>query len=509
VVTLDAASRVLLFQAGGEALEADFSVISTTTAVQQSAQWTQVDNMTWEDGAPVTSADALLAFAVASSPQAAVRPDFVRFAAAYEALDDQTVRWTGLPGYASPTYYLHHAGFFPQHLYAELTPEQILTDPRSNRDPLAYGPFKLDEWAAGDHITFSRNPTYWRALEGLPHLDELVVRFMPNANQILAQIASGRCDLAPQDSVSADQYPLIRQLEAEGLVVSQIVADTVFDQLAFNALPAEGYPGFAGQMLAAGGGPVFSDPRVRKGLAHCLDREALVAQGLGGAGLVPQTYAPPGHPLYAGDENVAIYAFDPAQGLALLAEAGWTDTNNDGMLDNGAGQNLSFVYSARSSTRRQAVMPLVQGQLLSNCHVEVSVELHGPEYTNPGPEGVVLGRRFDASQLTFRSGSEPPCSLYTATSIPNDENGWEVFNIAGFSHPDFDAACLAAYEATDPAEKAARHAEAQRIWAENLPAIILYTPARVLLTRPGVLNASGDPTATSDLWNVENFDLAP
>jgi ABC-type transport system substrate-binding protein len=169
---------------------------------------------------------------------------------------------------------------------------------------------------------------------------------------------------------------------------------------------------------------------------------------------------------------------------------------------------LSFVYSARSSTRRQAVMPLVQEQWRRNCQVEVAVELHGVEYTNPGPDGIVLGRRFDASQLTFRSGSEPPCSLYTSTSIPNDQNGWEVFNVAGFSNPAFDEACLAAYEASDPAEKAARHAEAQRLWAESLPAIILYSPGRVLLARPEVLNVIADPTANSDLWNVENFDLA-
>src|SRR5690606_2204134 len=164
------------------------------TTVRQWARWTQVPGLTWEDGTPVTSADAVFAFEVAASPDTPNRPDWVPATAAYTAVDEHTIRWEGVPGYASPTYYLNHAGFLPEHEHGHLTPLQMLTDAQVNRDPLAYGPYTLEAWVPNDHILLRRNPTYWRAAEGLPKLDEVELRFVPDTNQLIAQVASGRCD---------------------------------------------------------------------------------------------------------------------------------------------------------------------------------------------------------------------------------------------------------------------------------------------------------------------------
>jgi peptide/nickel transport system substrate-binding protein len=508
VVTLAPDSRVALFQPGGQVLQADFAAAPTAPTIVQWAEWTQVDGLSWEDGQPVSSADALLAYAVASSAFVPLRPEWVPFTAVYEAAGDRTIRWTGLPGYATPTPFLNHAGFLPAHVLSDLAPDQVLTDPRVVRAPLAYGPFKLDEWAPGDRMVFSRNPAYWRADEGLPRLDQVIIRFVPNSDQIVAQLAAGRCDLAPQESAFAEHLPLLRQMQAEGLLAVYLAPEPVFEQLSFNLLPAPDYPGFAGAVRATGGGPVLADARVRQAVAHCLDRQALVEQGLRGAGLVPLTYAPQSHPFAASVDQVTTYAFDPALGRALLEEAGWAATAPDGVRANAAGQRLSLQYSSRITARRQAYMPLVQRQLRDNCGIEVTIDLYGAEYTDPGPAGLALGRRFDLSQLTFNAGREPVCSLYISAAIPNAANGWDQLNLTGYSNPDFDAACQAAFRAADADEKAAWHTAAQRLWSADLPAIILFSPARLLLVRPIVLNVVADPTAGSDLWNVELIDLA-
>jgi peptide/nickel transport system substrate-binding protein len=459
----------------------------------------------WEDGIPVTSADALFAFQVARDPATGSGLAWLRFTAGYVAKDDQTVQWTGVPGYVSGTYFLNHAGFLPQHAYGHLTPAEMLTDPQVNRHPLSYGPFKFEEWAPGDHITLVKNPTYWRAGEGLPRLDELVIRFIPDSNRVIAELAGGKCDLASPDAVYADQLPLLRQLEAEGLLSTQLVAEQEIEQLFFNTRPAAGYTGFAGRIKNKDGGPILADPRIRYAIAYCLDRQAIVDHALNGAGVVQPTYAPLDSPFFAADQ-VTDYAFNPDRGLSLFKQAGWQDTDGDAILDNGRGQAFQLVYSTRLRTRREAVLRNVQVQLRDNCGVDTSIEVYGSEYTAPGAKAMALGRRFDLSELAFTTGQEPPCSLYVSPAVPSDSNGYTGFNIAGYQNKDFDAACQAALQADDPAQKAAQHGLAEQLWSADLPALTLFAPARVAVMRPGVQNVQLDSSA-SDWWNLENFDV--
>jgi ABC-type transport system substrate-binding protein len=120
---------------------------------------------------------------------------------------------------------------------------------------------------------------------------------------------------------------------------------------------------------------------------------------------------------------------------------------------------------------------------------------------------MALGRRFDIGELAFTTGLEPPCSLYVTPAVPGDANGFSGFNIAGYQNADFDAACQAALQAEDPAEKAAQHGLAEQLWSTDLPAITLFAPARVAVLRTGVQNVLLDSSA-SDWWNLENFDVA-
>jgi peptide/nickel transport system substrate-binding protein len=507
LVTLTETSRVTLHQADGSTADFNFSRVSVAATVQQWSRWTQAPGLAWEDGSPVTSDDALFAFEVARDPATASGLAWLRYTASYAAFDDHSVQWTGLPGYISSNFFLNHAGFLPRHAYGHLTPAEMLTDAQVNRHPLSYGPFKIEEWVAGDHITLTKNPTYWLAGEDLPRLDELVIRFIPDSNRVIAELAGGECDLASPDAVFADQFPLLRQLEAQGLMKTLLVPEQEIEQLFFNTRPSSSYTGFAARLKNAAGGPILNDHRIRFAIAHCLDRQALVDEALNGAGVVQTTYAPVDSPFAAGPDQVTQYPFDPDQGLELLRQAGWQDTDGDGILDNGRGEAFKLVYSTRLRTRREPVLLQVQEQLRDNCGIDTTIEMFGSEYTLPGANSMALGRRFDLSQLAFTTGQEPPCSLYVSLAIPSELNGWTGFNIASYQNPDFDAACQAALQADDPAQKTAQHALAEQLWSADLPAITLFAPARVAVMRPEVENVLLDSSA-SDWWNLENYDVA-
>ncbi len=507
VVTIEPTTTVTLATADGANSVVDFAATPTTMAAQMTVSWTLVDGITWEDGEPVTTDDILFAWEVASSPDSPNSKYTIERTTSYTAADDKTWTWVSLPGYTTGTYFLDGViNPLPRHTLGAMTPAEMLEDETVNRDPLSFGPFMIDEWVAGDHITLSKNPTYYRASEGLPKLDQLIFRFVPDTNQLIAQLASGECDLGTQDAAFEGSLPLIRQFEAEGLMLPQIVAGTTFEHLDFNTLPVDSYTGFAGTVTNDDGSPIFADVNIRQAIAYCLDRPAIIDATTNGAGVLMHAYSPSDHPLYPGDEGMTQYAFDPAKGLELLAAAGWTDSDADGILDKG-GVKFSIVHGTRTNPLRQKVTQVVQAQLKENCMIETTIELVGGEFFADGPDGVVFGRQFDLAEFAWLTGVEPGCNLYTTTQIPNDENGWGSSNDTGFSNAEFDLACATAQNSLDATVKKDQHGIAMQIFSDNIPALPLFSRGKILVTGPNVEGVIMDPTANSELWNVENFDL--
>jgi peptide/nickel transport system substrate-binding protein len=514
VVTIQPTSVVTLNQLAGGSIANDFAVTPTAKTVQLEVTWTLADGLTWQDGTPVTSEDIVFAWDTWVSPETPAAKYTPERSDSFTAVDEKSVKWVGAKGYTTGTYFLDALpNPLPKHVLGSMSAAEILESEEANRNPLAFGPFKIESWTAGDNLTLVKNDTYYRASEGLPYLDKLIYRFIPDVNQLIAQLASGECDLGTQDAAFEGSLPLIRQFEAEGIMIPQVVAGTTYEHLDFNAKPVDSYTGFAASVkstLADGTEvPIFADPEIRMAINYCIDKQAIVDQATNGAGVVMNVYSPSDHPLYAGDEALNVIPFDPAKGLEILAAKGWTDTDADGVLDDGAGQKFAFVHSTRTNALRQKVTQIVQAQLKDNCMLETTIELYGSEYFDDGPGGLVFGRQYDMGEFAWLTGVEPPCGLYQGNQLPSDEFGWGAQNNTGFENAEFDAACVAASTSLDEAVKAEQHGIAQQIFSQNIPSIILFSRGKILVTRANVLNAIMDSTANSELWNVENFDFAP
>ena len=90
VVTITPTSTVTLAQAAGAPLVVDFSTVTETQTIQLHAAWTLLDGLTWEDGAPVTTADILFAWDAAAAPETPSSKYLHQRTAAFSAQDDQT-----------------------------------------------------------------------------------------------------------------------------------------------------------------------------------------------------------------------------------------------------------------------------------------------------------------------------------------------------------------------------------------------------------------------------------
>jgi peptide/nickel transport system substrate-binding protein len=458
----------------------------------------------WADGEPLTAYDSVYSFELYMDPDTPVPSHFVGArTASYRAVDDYTNVWTGLPGFRDATYFLNVWHPLPEHLWGQLTALELIDAAESSRRPIGWGPFVVDEWVAGDHLTLSRNPHYSRADEGLPFFDRVVFRIVgtdPNAN--LAALLAGECDIVDHTASLESQSPLLLELNAAGQLNVSFAADTRWEQAAFGINPDASYQR----------PDLFQDVRVRRALAHCMDRQAIVDRVLFGQSVVMDTYLPPEHPLF--NPDVPSYGFDVPLGSALLEEVGWIDDDGDpatprvahGVTDVPDGTLLQFNYWTTTALQSQAAAEILQASL-AQCGVHVNLEYRGAsELLSTAPPGPIFGRRFDVAQLPFDTAPQPPCQLYLSSQIPAEENDWTGYNISGFTDPEYDLACNAALQSLPgEAEYASFHLQAQRLFAEQLPVLPLYLQLRVAATRPGLQGLILDPTAASEMWNIAEF----
>jgi peptide/nickel transport system substrate-binding protein len=252
---------------------------------------------------------------------------------------------------------------------------------------------------------------------------------------------------------------------------------------------------------------------VRQAIIQCIDRQAIVDEITYGRSVVPDSYLPPGHPLYAGD-YLLHWGYHPDAGRALLEEVGWLDENEDGVREarrvqgiyTGALFEVSLLTSS-DSPDSQLVARIIKANL-ADCGIRVNLETRPSwELFADGPEGPLFGRRFDMAETAWWFDVIPLCGHYVSSEIPDTER-WYGSNVTGYSNPDYDAICQAALEALPGTpEHREYHKQTQVIFSEELPAIPLFMWLRVAITRPNVLNLTLDSTSRSELWDIEHLDV--
>ncbi len=460
---------------------------------QLQATFRLLPGLTWSDGEPLTAADSVFSYELARHAQIPPRLptghqgllpprslDPLLRTASYTATDELTAVWAGVPGYFDPHY---RSNFFiplPAHRLEGLSTEELLQADDSARLPLGWGPYVLTEWVPGERIVAEPNPNYFRAEEGLPYFDQVIFHFAGGEPEdYLARLSSGECDIVVQNALSGG-LEAYRAAEGQGELAINAVPGPIWEHLDFGINPVEDYT------LR---GDIFEDARIRQAAAHCLNREALAATaGMAGT-TIPDAYIPPQHPLY---EQAALtgYAYDPDRGRALLAEAG-------------VGGPLPATLLAPPHV--QAVAAQIAADL-GQCGFSVTVAdpVDPAVFFGAGEESPIFGRRFDLALFAWTSNAQPACHLYMTREIPTAQTLWQGFNVSGFQNEAYDAACLQALRAAPGMEQyEAGHLEALRIFNAELPAVPLYQQLRAVVARTDVAGLDVDPTAQSELWNVE------
>ena len=188
------------------------------------------------------------------------------------------------------------------------------------RAPMGWGPYMMDEWIAGDHITLTKNPYYFRAAQGYPKFDELIFRFIPDPNAAISELAAGRCDILDPSIHLDTQVALLQQMQQSGDVRASIAQGPVIEWLGLGIRPASYDDGY--NIVKGDRQDILADPRTRQAIALCLDRQKVVDTVLFGQSSVPLSFVPADHPLYSA--SVPSYKFD-VHGRYSIARTGWLE----------------------------------------------------------------------------------------------------------------------------------------------------------------------------------------
>jgi len=449
-------------------------------------------DLKWEDGTPVTSADVVQALRVYKDPtlQAAVTQPQDRLLK-IDTPDPQTVVQIWAPGYLDFDYFLYLAGganFVPAHKYKGKSIEEI-RQAESNH-PMSYGPYMVQEHKPNESVTLVNNPYHPKT----PKIGTVIWKFVPDTNQLLAQLESGDIDYVDSYSLNLAVVPQLEDLEKAGKIKAEYVPASAWEHLDFGIKRGDDQPSF------------FDDVNVRHAVAYGINRQEIVDKVLYGKTTVMNTYVPADHPSFP-KSGLEEYKYDPEKAKQLLDQAGW-QVGADGIREKDGRKFAFTLYTTEGNETRKSTVEVVQ-QNLKDVGIDVKLEyVPGPAVLfKNGADGLLVGRRFDMALYAWISSQQPSHDLYKCDQIPTKENNYTGQNSPGYCNPDFDKTAKLAQTTLDDKQRAELDQVPETIFNKDLPVLPLYQRLKIGAYNPAVSGIKLNPTQQYDIWNGEELDI--
>ena len=432
--------------------------------------WKLRPGVKWHDGRPHTSAD--VKFTVDAINKGDWKPEstdgFDRISSV-DTPDSLTAVVHYREPYA-PYLFQFFRGTLPRHL---LEGRDIDKANDYNRNPMGTGPYRVAEWKTGEYVLLEKVPDYWRGA-GYPKIRKILFRFLANTTTRINQLKAGEVHL-----VALVPWDKVRELrDVRALRLNQVVGNG-YEHVTLNE---KRYPPFA-------------DVRVRRALAHAIDRELIVRTILDG---LVTTVNGPIQPLsWAYEPNVVKYDFSPAKARALLDEAGWKP-GPDGVRTRD-GTPLAFTLITQSGFAiRENVAATLQQQFKD---VGVSAQVRLVDGTSIST--VWFSGDFDAMLHWWQQPADPEITLFFAS----DRTPPAGRNINYLHDEALTRLLYASDRAVDQVKRRDLLQQAQRRVAELVPELILYNTSKIDAVPASMRNFKGNPTNTGPFWNVHEWEI--
>ncbi len=345
----------------------------------------------------------------------------------------------------------------------------------SKRTVQGAGPYRLSQWETGQYIILEKKENYW----GDAYPDRSYLR--ANPQQIIFQILE-------------DDATAVTQLKNGELDVISLSAapHQVFDDLKNDQSSQGRYQFFTPDVLRFyyvamnNDDPRLADVAVRKALNHLADVNQMIRQIEGGYARRINSIIHPSKQAY--NDQLPDVDFNPQKAMALLEEAGWSDSNNDGTRDkriDGKTYELDLRFFITGSNLSQSISTMLQEEA---SKAGISIDIINKEWRNTRSENLQTGD-FEMTTLSVRQSPAPsdPFVYWHSEAI-----GLGGLNYSRYSNARADRLMEEIRTTLDEDRRLEAYRELQEVFYNDSPAILLYAPVERY-----VISSAFDPLISS------------
>ena len=435
------------------------------------------DDIVWSDGEPITAEDVRFTWQAQTHPDVAWNDAYLKDPIEdVEVVDPRTVVFHYNQVGPSQLADTVEGVILPKHAWGKLPFSEWRTSSDFFTENLVVsGPYTLESWTPQQEVVLVRNDRY-RSPDGnedLPYIDRVVFRMIPERSNQVAQLLAGTLHVVVQVP-----NPDLERVEQSDIAEIEAYYHRLYAHIAWNLES-----------------PLFEDRAVRQALTLAIDRQEIVDTLWGEYGRVSDS--PVVQNVWAHDDSLEPWPYDPERAKELLAEAGWTDSDGDGVIDKDGRPFRFEMISNQGNDDRLNAMVMMKEHLR-----RVGIELEPRTMEFNAMYGKLFGRDFEA----VLSAWGVPTTLgqryaFHSASIEDGEN------FSSYRNPRVDALIEEMEKKPEIAEAEEILHEIQQLIHEDQPMTFLWESQRIIGHNHRLHGLNPNPLGT--FWFLDHAWLEP
>jgi peptide/nickel transport system substrate-binding protein len=447
----------LAFQFDNDTLEAAPGIVQEWTANDDSTEWTMTiaEGATWQDGEPLTADDVAFSFSLIADNAMPFYKDYLPFSPTFEVVDDTTVLWTS----EQPTFAPNVPAYIPivpEHIWGQFVVDGDAQATRKavkayeNEDMIGSGMFMLDDYEKNQFIRLKTNPDYWG--EKPASLDGVTYTIYQSQEAMSQALRNGEIDYA-----WGLKPGLYNALEGQPNIATRLGDGGCWGNIAWN---------FGGQTPKATADPTIHDVKFRQAIAKSIDRQEIIDKVYQGTALAGYSVLMPGS---NGSWVTEIpedlqFNYDVDGANAMLDEAGYTDTDGDGIRNGMEGENLDLELLVITDVTGS----VDTGKLLQGYLADVGIDSFLTTVNTNKAYDLWYTGEWDAYVWDWCPDPDPDFMMSVFTT--DQCLGWSD---GCYSNPEFDKLYDLQQTQLDRADRKETIDQMQLMLAEEIPTMVL------------------------------------